>query len=396
MKLDSFALPWCVDNIEVQLLLGQKEEMRCVFRACHSLSSGGTRYVFNVFYEDDDADPEGFSDVAADPVRMAEVEVSSDDQSTSSDGASGPPKKKNKKSKGKDVDDEEHSETDAVPTRARSNIEYAEDMAEDFNVAMSHPLPQGTKFSWKKVRTISVIPNPRDATSVLLICDCGFPCRIGFACRHIFCFLIKIFKAILVKVHNDTEFAWVKITNFNFEDLINMDICSKMKYHAVLRDKTGEASRGFASLSDLQKFHPKMSSQLFTQYVRNVRNLQPEGDMHVPVPGLPDGSCFDNDGAHDAGAQNTSRRQQPPAHRRESSRETVPTKDHVDHEMDFIWQLTTRIKDKDKQQDARRLIGSTVASLKDQIRSLHPDTAPRKLSRYMSKSDLYKGRNNER
>jgi hypothetical protein len=391
-KLDSIALPWCVDNMEVQLLLGQNEEMRCVFRSRHHLSSGGSRYVFNVFYEDDDADAEDRSDVAADPVGMADVEVSSDDQETSSDGASGHQKKKKKSNA---VGEDEWSESHAVPG-VRSSFEYTEEMDEDFKIAMSNPLPQGTKFSWKKVRTISVIPNPRDATSVLLVCDCGFPCRIGFACRHIFCFLIKIFKAILVNLHNDTEFAWAKIPNFDFEDLFNMDICSKIKYHAVLRDKSGEATKGFASLSDLNKFHPKMSACLFTQYVRNVRNFEPETGMHVPIPGLPDGSCLDNDGAHDADARTNSRPQQQTARRRESSRERVPTKDHVDHEMDEIWQWTTRIKDRDKQLNARILIGSTVASLKDQIRSLHPDTAPRKLNRYMSKSDLYKGRNNDR
>lgn len=96
VKLDSVVLPWCVDNVEVQLLLGQKEEMRCVYRSCHDLSSGGPRYVFNDFYEDDDADAEDRSDVAADPVGMADVELSSDDQETSSDGASGHQKKKKK------------------------------------------------------------------------------------------------------------------------------------------------------------------------------------------------------------------------------------------------------------------------------------------------------------
>ena len=201
-------------------------------------------------------------------------------------------------------------------------------MDEDFTVVVENPLPRGTKFYWKKVRTISVIPNARDATSVLLVCDCGFPCRIGFACRHIFCFLIKIFKAILVKLHNDTAFEWAKIPDFNFAHLINMDICSKIKYHAVVRDKSGAATKGFASLSDLTKFHPKMSAQLFTQYVKNVRNFQPEGDKDVPVPGLPDGSCFDHDGARDADAQNASHRPQQAARRRESSRERVPTKDH--------------------------------------------------------------------
>jgi hypothetical protein len=104
----------------------------------------------------------------------------------------------------------------------RSNIEYTDEMDEDFTVVVENPLPRGTKFYWKKVRTISVIPNARDATSVLLVCDCGFPCRIGFACRHIFCFLIKIFKAILVKLHNDTAFEWAKIPNFNFAHLINI------------------------------------------------------------------------------------------------------------------------------------------------------------------------------
>jgi hypothetical protein len=91
-----------------------------------------------------------------------------------------------------------------------------------------------------------------------------------------------------------------------------MDICSKIKYHAVLRDKTGEAigSKGFASLNDFKKFHPKMSAHLFTQYVKNVRNFQPEDDVDVPVSGLPDGSCFDNDGA-----QKISRHQQQPARR---------------------------------------------------------------------------------
>jgi hypothetical protein len=189
-KLDSIALPWCVDNIEIQLLLGQQQHMRCVFRSCHELSSGGSRYVFNVFCEDDDALAEDRSDVAADPVPTVEVQVSSDDQESSddsSDGASGSLQKKQKSDAGNAVCDDDRSEIDA-PMGVRSTIEYTEAMVEDYDVVMKNPLPNGTKFFWKKVRTITVIPNPRDATSVLIICDCGFPCRIGFACRHIFCF----------------------------------------------------------------------------------------------------------------------------------------------------------------------------------------------------------------
>jgi hypothetical protein len=396
-KLDSIALPWTVDNIEVQLLLGQKERMRCVYVSCDEVAESIKKHVFKVFCEDGEEDVD-LSDVADDPVVIAAVEVSSssDDQETHSDGCSRPPKKKRKKSHEAvaSYDDQESKDDD---THVRSSLEFTDNLLDDFHTAMSMPLPRGTKFTWKKVRTITVLPNPRDASQVVLICDCGFPSRIGFACRHIFCFLIKILKAVLYKLQNNSQFAWDKFPDFNFESLINMDICCKIKYHAVLRDKIGAAAKGFASLSDMKKFRPKMSAHLFTLY---VRNFKPEDDVNVPAQGLPDGSCRDGDSNHHDdslhNAPGRSHLQQQPARRRESSRERAPTKAHVDNEIDEIWQLTTRIKAADKQQEARILVGSTIASLKDSIRALHPDTAPRKLTRYMSKSDLYKGRSNDK
>jgi hypothetical protein len=59
-QLDSLVLPWMVDTMKVQMLLGRKESLSCIFTAHNHVNCSST---FAVFFDDDEAD----EDVAAVP-----------------------------------------------------------------------------------------------------------------------------------------------------------------------------------------------------------------------------------------------------------------------------------------------------------------------------------------
>jgi hypothetical protein len=360
-KLDTFLLPWALDALEIQLLLGQKNEMQCAF-----VEQKNDKPVFKVYYSNDDSDGE---DVADDPIVGSVVENSSSDKS---DDERPPKKSRSTASKTHDVapDDEMFS---------RATYEFTDDLMSKFDEVMGTALPPDMNFYWKKIRTLHIIPDARDACYAFIVCSCGYPCRIGLPCRHVFCLLFKI-------LDKDEDFSW---TNFElpFEDLVKLDIVSKVKYHAALRDQEGEVLAGFAKLHNTKQFHPRIPLRYVTQFLSHCK---PEGYERLPRPGLPHSlQSSDMDGHRDTRRECVQTAQHPL--RRESVRESVPTEPRVFQELHDIWDRTRRLTGHN-QSDARKLVGTTLATLKDQVYAIQPDITPKKLTRHFSVSDLYRGR----
>lgn len=359
VKLDSFMLPWALDALEIQLLLAQKDELQCVFAEHRN-----EKLIFKVYYDNDDSDNE---DVANDPVVSSMVEESSSDES---DDERAPKKSRSAASMSSaDV----ATDDDMI---SGATYDFTDDLKPKFEEVMANALPVSTNFYWKKIRTLHVIPDARDACYAYVVCLCGYPCRIGLPCRHVFRLLFKI-------LDKKEDFSW---SNFEllFEDLVKLDIVSKVKYHAALRDQTGDVLAGFAKLHNTKQFHPRIPFRYVTQFLSHSR---PEGYDRLPQGGLPQRSDMDGHGETSGGHVRAA--QQP--HRRESERDSVPTESRVFHEMHEIWDRTRRMTGRN-QSDGRRLVGTTLATLKDQIYAMQPDIAPKKLTRHFSVSDLYKGR----
>lgn len=275
------------------------------------------------------------------------------------------------------VDDDEDLHDTAESTY--EDFQFTEDMHAEYDDVMDNPLPTSMKFHWKKVRTVQIIVDSRDAAYAFVVCACGYSCRIGLPCRHFFRVLFNI-------LDKQADFSWDDF-GLNFEDFVKMDVVSKVKYHAALRDQDGRFLEGFAKMTNTRQFHPRIPYRLVQDFLKRSK---PQGYDRVPCSGLPERSQHlnaDDDAASSGG------RVQAPQHppRRESARDPVPTQDRLFQELEDIWNRTKRMTGQ-KQADARRLAGSTLGTLKDQIYAMQPDVAPARLTRLFSVSDLYKGR----
>jgi hypothetical protein len=65
--------------------------------------------------------------------------------------------------------------------------------------------------------------------------------------------------------------------------MINMNVASKVKYHALLRPEI-DANSLFEEVHSAT-FHPRISTHLFQQFTRFHR---PEGFANVPKAGIPE------------------------------------------------------------------------------------------------------------
>ena len=371
--LDAILLPWAVDEVEVQLLLAQQDNMRCIYVSDNE---------FKVFYDGENANDD---DNVPDPAVTNMLEESSDDDS--SDSSEEDPRASSK-SKPNEFEGEEEPRVDRV------TYDFcARDMNAEFENVMANPLPVGTTFCWKKIRTITVIPDSTDACYVKLVCRCGYPVRIGHSCRHVFGFLFSVLTTIQKARNPKADFAWSAFGEVQWEDLVNMDICSKIKYHAVMHDESGAASAGFFKLSKAMSWHPRIPASI----MRTFRTLaDPVGLDAVPPAGLPSQISPRRQQARrlesrDEQSSDTGERGGEAASRR-SSRDPVPTEHKVFGDLERIWERTVRLKEGSKQAEARRLIATTLGTLEDQIHAMQPDAAPLQLTRRFTLSDRFHGR----
>jgi hypothetical protein len=389
--LDSVALPWMVDTMEVQMLLGKKESLRCIYTAETVNAS-----TFAVFFEDAELeDDHGAAPDVANP--DGEPEVPGSPQDTSSDE--------------RDESEDETASAKRQNLREDSDLvdedEWTEQMQTELDYVLANPLKSNTTFFYRKIRTLTLKRDPKNGTYLQIICDCGYAPRIGCACRHVWCFLFTILKAIprslgglgsviqlcecltspnscgnCKAVETYRPFSWEDFPQFNFEHMMNMDVASKVKYHAVLRPDVN-ANSLFPEVHSTP-FHPRISAYLFHQFTRTNR---PEGVSRVPTAGIPENCSSDEDeqdndvGSYDAPNPNPSEAP------RRSSRTAVPTLAMVSNLTESIWDRINRLKDKKSKVEAKSLLWTNLQDTLEQIDALQPVLLPKKLTRYYSLRD---------
>jgi hypothetical protein len=381
--LDGELLPWMLDTIEEQALLGRVSGLRCDY--IERTAEG--KHVFAVYFEDD-----GVEEVAApDRYRSEPRNSDSDNDGGDEDGDS---EDSGKRSRDEDTDTEQ----------------WTVDMQKELERLSEIPLEQSTKFVYKKIRRVAIRKDPKDASRVMISCSCGFQHRIGCACRHIFCALFTILKAKPVSLEYGAtivnlcrctsapvaceacigqphyrKFEWGQ---FDLLNLVNLDIGSKLKYHAALHP-TVDASKLFPeqNVCRFGSFWPRIPGSIMSMFGAHNDPVNPR---LVPKSGLPEGqSRHDQEEEEDASPPPT----QPHARRR--IREEVPTLFKAINDIERIWSRTDRLKnsrDAPKKTEARVLIRTTLRSLEEAIIALHPDFAPKRTERFYSKRDYYIGK----
>jgi hypothetical protein len=397
--MDSFALPWALDSTEIHMLLGRQEGMRCVYTTRER-----DKHTFAVFFDNDDHEHDDDAPIAPPEATEARREVprspcdTSEDESASESGE-------------EDARDGRASKAARSEATEDEDETWTETMQSDLDFALKHPVSPTTRFVFRKIHKVTLFPDPTHAAKLVIMCDCGYAPRIGLACYHIWCFLFTIIKAIPKSIGDgagfvqhiceclrrptacqncrsaDTfeEFSWSSHPSFVFEDMFNMSIVSKVKYHAVVRPDVNANALFSGGGVQHNVFHPRMSAQLFREF---SSHNNPEGTSRVPKAGLPDRddesdeSNDDCDDRQDQSAASASR---------SSSRSAVPTLRGLEHLLQGMWDRTARIKDKKQRADARRRLQSKMQEANEEIHSLHVESLPKQLHRYHSVRDRMLG-----
>jgi len=399
--IDGLMLPWMVDTLEVQMLCGRKDTMRCVYTDATS-----AKHVFAVFFEEDEPNDE-MDDVPtapeqANPATVPEVapspEDSSEDELASDSSEAGDQPRKTAREQIV-VDDEEEEWTDA--------------MQAELEDVLSNPIAPNTEFFFKKVRTLTLLSDPKNPSKLIIICDCGFAPRIGCACRHTWCFLFTILKAI-PRILGDgagmcidmcqclskpvccpdcssqpgyRPFGWEEHDLFSFQDMVNMDIASKVKYHAVLRPDVNANS--LFPEEHPQAFHPRISKALFRKFTSFHKH---EGTARVPKSGIPETPGDDDANDGDCDGEDATAGPPPPNSKRDrSQRRIVPTFPMVDNLLKGMWQRTDRLSDREIKAQAKSIILTMMQEANEAIMILHPDLAPKRMHRFYSQRDRILG-----
>ncbi len=384
ISMDSFALPWALDSAELQMLFGRKEGLRCVYTMCVR-----DKHFFAIFFEGEEAEDD--------------VPVAPEEASTTHREAQRSPCDSSEDETAPDSDDERATEKHArveIISVLDEDASWDASMQDDLDFALKHPVSPNTRFCYKKIHKIEVLPDPNNVSKVLIMCDCGYASRIGLACYHTWCFLFTILKAIPsagvfhcadCKIRPTTcetckmqaefqDFSWAQHPLFAFEDMFNLNIVSKIKYHAVLRPDCDASFFFNANGAQHNVFHPRISTELFQLF---VRSNEPEGISRLPHAGLPDNAYDSPDESdHDDGAP-----MQSSTVSRSSNRRIIPTLPSLNFLLQGMWERTNRMTDKKRRDDARSIIGKHMNAANDELNSLHVDVAPPRLHRYHSVRD---------
>lgn len=179
-------------------------------------------------------------------------------------------------------------------------------------------------------------------------------------------------------------FSWDNFPQFNFEHMMNMDVASKVKYHAVLRPDVNGNSL-FPEVHSTG-FHPRISANLFQQFARTNR---PEGFANVPTAGIPE-NCGTEDDENDEDGGNdgdSTPKPNPSEASRRSSRTITPTFPMVSNLVQNIWDRINRFNDSKSKGEARSLLWTNLQDTNEQINALQPALLPKKLTRFYSLRD---------
>ncbi len=382
--MDSAMLPWQVETVEEQMLLG-RGDLRCVYTA-----SEGTKHTFAVWYEGEKDDNDD-----AHKLRTDEIGESSDDGDSEAD----------------DDDDEDLARAKRQKGADPVAEDWTEEMEEELEEIMENPINSETKFVFRRIRKVVVMKDPKDAANMLMSCSCGYHKRIGVACRHIWCLLFTILKAfpiVIEGIHRITnicvcmskpttcpscmaepqysKFDWENFPTFDFRKMVNMDLGNKVKYHAILHTDA-DTENIFPDVHSTV-FFPRIPASLFQRF---VSNNDPEGSDDVPKSGLPQTSDVQDGDEFDDTVTGSSRSSQPQQRTADrTQREEVPTFQRLHNKLEALWDRVQRLK-KAVSNSAKSLILRTLISLEEQIFAQHPDKEPKRMQRYFSRRDKYMG-----
>ena len=184
-------------------------------------------------------------------------------------------------------------------------------------------------------------------------------------------------------------FSWDSHPLFTFEDMVNMDIVSKVKYHAALRPDVNANS--LFPEEHPKAFHPRISLQLFNKFSKFHK---PQGTSCVPTSGIPSDSHDndDHDDDDDRGASASSAPNPKAQGGRERGKRTVvPTFPMVNNLLSAMWSRTERLQDKKIKAEARAIILTHMQDANDKIMALHADLVPKRLKRYYNLRDRVLG-----
>lgn len=388
--LDLELLPWLLDTFEEQALLGRVAGMRCKY--VESDTGPADKVCFSVYFEDADEEEAIAADMARTEPKNSDSEDDGDEEIEDEAEAS---------EKRRCVDTEEDDET------------WTSEMQDQLDTVLELGLKEEMSFVYKRVRRVALKLDPKDRSKMIMSCNCGFPNRIGCACRHIFCVIFTIMKqnsVVIDGAHSVTNlcsctssprtcadcmqsphykpFKWGSV---DLRWLVNLDIGSKIKYHATLRPDFDAAS-AFPSIHK-GTFFPRIPASIINNFTRNNDVVDPRV---VPKNGIPDANTVEiSDRASPppppARADRSSNR------RPGSIREEVPTLPRLISDLERIWARSERLKDSKlltKRTEARKIMLAGMRAMDDQVSALHPDLEPKRLQRYFSKRDYFIGNAN--
>jgi hypothetical protein len=308
-------------------------------------------------------------------------------------------------------DNDDHSKRAKSGDVEEEIEEWTIDMQKELENLLENPLPEHTNFIYTKIRTVTLMPDPKNSAKLIGTCSCGYCNRIGFACRHFFCMLFTVLRFSIVSIDSahsvinlcncassprscihcmeNPHFKKFEWGNFDFMSLINLDIGSKMKYHATLRPNFDSAA-AFPT-QHYPAFYPRIAACVFGPF---ALHNEPVSSRNILKSGIPENHVDNSD--NEGWEELESDSQLPPRSRRRSSsiRSEVPTLPRLMNDLQRIWERTERLKDSKSQKsrtNARAMILSTMRTLEEQVAAIHPDLAPKRNTRYYSKRDRYIG-----
>jgi hypothetical protein len=158
--LDAALLPWALDTFEEQALLGRVSGLRC--RYIERATAVSNKVTFAVYFEGDDQQEE---EIVADRAR---TEPGNSDSEVEKE------------------DDDLDSPSVKRPCASEENEDenWTAEMQQEMEQIVECPLKEDMKFVYRKVRRVAMRIDPKDPMKLILSCTCGYPNRIGCACRY--------------------------------------------------------------------------------------------------------------------------------------------------------------------------------------------------------------------
>jgi hypothetical protein len=397
--MDAEMLPWAVETVEDQAALGRN--MKVVFTkkgtTKQTKSQDRSRDLplageFKVWFDESDASD---ADCDANLGSAGEVSELSDtsesNESTSGDADSSDssaipsPKKKDHN------DDSSSDSSDYENDHSGSEFDV-----EDFMEKCSNkPLNPNHKFHWTRVRTVTMAPFYDNATrntgKYLVTCSCGLATRIGVVFRHVFAVLFYVLcnnprNSSGSSDSSDDDERDPRLIDWSLlslPDLCNMNIVSKVKYHAALH---GQGNLFNCSMN--VGFMPTIPCQVAQDFLRRF-DATPQSEQHIPQNGLPSDNDDDvdldhsNETVQDA-ASNTNAGD---VHRREIR----PTEFGVSSLVTDIWNFTNRFNPSNKN-TARKLVRQRLLELQTEVKAMETHNVREEdLYRRFSKRDMFNG-----